>query len=242
MPPIGWPTAKEFDATIKRKTYDPARYTGRSFCPLVTRTTHRVEWWETWGPLGKTQASALDTDPNPIKFPKRIKKSFEPGYFQEKMTISQSDMLKLATTRSEYELEDIDSLVATALDTLNTRINNLIEWSIWQAFVYSQVDINENGVNFTATYGVPAANLDKHCSVAWASSDTATPIKDLLAARLYFQETGYKLKYIKMSEATLQDLINAKDTKTYYAGLAFKEKITPANVSTWGPMLIPGTE
>ena len=242
MPPIGWPTAREIDASIKRKTYDTARYTGRKFCPLVTKMAQKVEWWEIWGPLGKTQASALDVAPNPAKFPKRIKKSFEPGYFREKMIITEADILMIAMLADEFKLEGINGLVASAIDTLNTRKDNLIEWSIWQAYVYGQVAIDENGVKFTATYGVPAANLNKHCSVAWATSDTATPVKDLLAARLWFEGTGYRMKYIKMSEKTLQDLINAKDTKQYYAGVTLKEKLTPANVQTWGPQLIPDTE
>jgi len=242
MPPIGWPTAKEIDAAIKRRTYDPARYTGRSFCPLVTQSTQRVEWWEEWGPLGKTQASAMDADPNPVKFPKRVKKSFEPGYFREKMVIGENDILSIAPLSDEYKLMGIDGLVKTALDTLRTRTDNLIEWSIWQAVLNGAVAINENGVNFTAEYGIPAANLDKHCSVVWATSNSAVPIKDLLAAMLWFEGTGYRMKHIKMNSVTLQDLINANDTKTYYQGAGLKEKVTMGNVQTWGPGFIPGTE
>jgi hypothetical protein len=60
MPPIGWPTAREVDAVVKRRLHDPKLYTGRSFCPLVTKMTQRVECWEQRGPLGKTQAIAIE--------------------------------------------------------------------------------------------------------------------------------------------------------------------------------------
>jgi len=242
MATLNWPHAKSLDVAIKKMTYDPAQYIGAKFAPVTNAYAQRIEYDEIHGPSGMTSAHQLDADPLIVKYPSVTRKSFEPAYFKEMHRINESDLLKLrALGATEYQAMNAQSLIGYGLENLNIRIENRLEKMRWEALTTGQVAIDENGVKFTATYGIPNANLSKYVGVSWASKTSSKPVEDLLDLQQDFVGSGYGLKYIIMNSYTAGLFCLATDTKTFY-GAGIQEKVMPGNVSKYGPVFLPGTE
>lgn len=238
---IGWPTAKSIGQTIQIFLSDPNQKIGTDFCQIKTEQTQKIEYWEEYGPQGKTLAHSLGSDVKPVPWGKRVKKSFEPGYFKEKLVMGEDDLLKLAQLADEFKLVSIEQMVGKGLNILTARARNLINWAIWQAIMTGQVSINENGVKYDATYGIPAEHLALTVTTAWTDLANSTPMHDIDVVNESFVGTGYKLGKVKMNSKTARMFVHSKDTKTYWAGTAgLKDKLNVANLPGNADSLTPG--
>jgi len=242
MPNISWPTSKVLDIAIRKIACNTDEFLGARFAPLAPRMAQVVEYDEIHGPMGMVQAHNLDSDPPTTKMPNVIKKSFTPGYFKEKIVVNESDLLKLRSLgATEYQTATRQEIIQEGLFTLNTRIENRLEWLRWQAILNGQVDIDENNIKFSATYGVPAANLNGTVAASWATKSSSKPVEDFLTLQQNFIGSGYRMKNIILNSYTASLFCLATDTKTF-AGAGIQEKVLPGNISKYGPVFLPGTE
>ena len=244
MSTIGWPTNKALDITIRKMMYDPAKFIGARFAPIVDRMSHVVEYDEVHGPQGMTRPHSLDGDVSIVKYPQVVRKTFAPGYFKEKHRITESDLLRLrALGATEYQAAQAQQIIGEGLTNLNVRIENRVEWLRWQALLNGKIHVNEKGIVINADYGLTAAQLNRGVAVSWTTGPTtATGIVDLVTFANRFVGTGYTLKFLIMNSVTAALFTKLTDTKTYYQGMSIKEKLTPGVISQYGPLFLPGTE
>jgi hypothetical protein len=227
--------------TIQINLSDPNQKVGTDFCQVKTEMTQKIEYWEEYGPQGKTLPHSLGSDVKPIPWGKMTKKEFTPGYFKEKLVFGEDDLLKLSQMADEFKVITIEDMVGKGLRRLTARARNLINWAIWQAVMTGEVKIDENGVKYTATYGIPAQNLALTVATAWATLASSKPLKDITAVIQSFLGTGYKLGKIKMNSYTADLIVHSTDTKTYWNGIGIKEKLTLGNIEKNAQELTPGT-
>lgn len=242
MPIVNLPTSQVLDIAIRKIPYDTKNYIGARFAPVVSRMAHKIVYDEIHGPVGMTTAHNLDSEASRVAMPGVIRKEFEPGYFKEKVTLKESDLLLLRQMGgTEYQRASAQELTMEALNTINTRIENRVEWLRWQAMIYGAITINENNVRYNATYGVPVENLNRTVSVSWATKTSSKPVEDLLNIQQAFVGSGFSLKQTVMNSKTAGLFCLATDTKTFY-GAGIQEKVLPGNIAKHGPTFLPGTE
>ena len=69
------------------------------------------------------------------------------------------------------------------------------------------------GINFTATFGVPAGNKTGTSGAIWATAATATPIADIRERVNYARAQGFRIVKIVMDETTVQNMIASDEVK-----------------------------
>jgi hypothetical protein len=238
---INWPTAKGIDAAIRKMKSDPENFLGSSFAPVVHSYFQEIEYDEIYGPQGMARAHALDAEPGMAEFPRVVKKSFKPAYFKEMHRINESDILRLGQLGGTRQQKiTARQLIGAALDNLNGRIENRIEWMRWQALLNGGLSISENGIIIAAQYGVPGENLAKTVSASWADKQTSKPVEDILRVEQDFVGTGYRLGEVYMNSYTAQLFCLSDDTRQYYSGAGIQEKVLPGNLSRYSGGLFPG--
>lgn len=238
---INWPTAKGIDQAIKKMKSDPQRFIGSKFAPLVNSYFQEIEYDEIYGPQGMANVHALDGEPRMVEMPKVVRKSFKPAYFKEMHRLSESDILKLGQLGgTEHQRITSQQLIANALENLNNRIENRIEWMRWQALLNGKVSIDENQLKIDAQYGVPSANLAKTVSVSWATTTSSKPIEDILTVQQDFVGTGFRLGEIYMNSYTAKLFCTSNDTKSYYYGAGVQEKVLPGTLGKYSAFFFPG--
>jgi len=240
---INWPTAQGIDTAIRKMKSDPKKFIGSRFAPVNTTQFQEIKYDEIYGPQGMTSAHALNTDPKVIKFPKVVEKLFKAAYFKEMYRIGESDILRLRQLGgSRQQRISAQQLIAVALENLNTRIENRLEWMRWQVLINGQVTIDENGIKFTAVYGIPAENLAKTVGTSWATKTSSKPVDDILNVQQDYVGSGYRLKDIIMNSYTAGLFCMSSDTKSYYRGAGVQEKVMPGNLVRYFANFFPGLE
>ncbi len=235
-----FPSAKSLGKTIVLLQDASAKKIGTDFCTVGTNPTQKIEYWEEYAPQGKTLPHSLGSDVKPIPWGKSEKKEVKPGYFKEKLVLTEDMLLEIEEMGNEYQVMTIERWAGKGLDKINQRATNLINWAIWQAVLTGSVVVNEGDVKFKASYGIPDENLALTVAVSWDTPTSSKPMKDITSVMQSFIGTGYKLGKIKMNSITADKFVNSSNTQTVWNGTAMKEKFTLGNIETTAPSLTPG--
>lgn len=75
---------------------------------------------------------------------------------------------------------------------------------------------NNNGIDLTATFNIPATNKTG-ANVVWSNASTATPIADLKERVKYARSQGYRISTIVMHADTLDQMIATDEVKAMYS-------------------------
>jgi hypothetical protein len=108
--------------------------------------------------------------------------------------------------------------IPRAYGGVHARLEMLAMKAVSTGVVTTTQGTDNNGINVTATYGIPDANKSG-VPVVWSSASTATPIADLKAKAKAMKAAGFSPQRILMDEATFDNLVAADEVKAMYSGL-----------------------
>lgn len=132
----------------------------------------------------------------------------EGDYFTPTATL----MLKDVEAGNEAAIKPAEKIVAEQVQEVNDRVNNRIEWSLWQAVQGELTYTGKNTGTFTVDYGV----RDTHkvtSSTQWDSS-TAPSVEELISTirnvqRLIRKDGGVDVNEVYLTSQTMDLLIAA---------------------------------
>jgi len=168
-------------------------YRGAEIFPLVTQPGPKVEW-DIKRPLGgMTQAVARGAE-SPVIHRRGVgQASFEPAHFREKVILGESDVTTLRKLGTWEQRSTAAELIAEIMIDLNSRLDTRLEWMRWQPIVNNSLAINENKVQFTVSYNMPARQRPT-ASPLWSTYATADPITDIQTWLRLIRGSGGKIK------------------------------------------------
>jgi hypothetical protein len=180
-------------------------YRGAEMMPLVLQPGPRVEW-DIKRPLGgMTQAVARGAE-SPVIHRRGVgQQSFEPAHFREKVILGESDVTTLRKLGTWEQRSTAAELIADIMIDLNSRLETRIEWMRWQPIVNNSLAINENQVQFTVSYNVPARQRPT-AGTLWSTTATADPISDIQTWLRLARGSGAKPKKFWFNSMTQQYL------------------------------------
>ena len=243
MAVTGWPTLVEVRKALEIVKVDISQYKGLSkYFPIRTTQAQKVKWREIYGVGGMTTAHNLDADVKLIDKKYIKEKEASPFYFKEAQRWTESDILELAKLEDEYRKMTINEMIGQSMGDMKPRAITRLEWMGWQALLYGQVSLDENGVKKTAKYGVPGANLAVSPVASWDDPSTSQPITDVEnVATQRFENTGYELGEIIMTRRTMQKFCNSEQVIERFEGMSLREKFMASTAPELLPILFPGT-
>lgn len=130
------------------------------------------------------------------------KKAIELALIKRKMQLTEKEIIALENPRNAAEKKQLMSQVYNDIDTLVTGIKARTEVMRMEILANGTITLNENGLNATISYGVPAEH--KAANVDWSSA-SADPIEDML--------TWYNRMAVKPKRALTSNTILAKILK-----------------------------
>lgn len=187
--PMMFPSTKEITHVVRNRAIDPTRFIGRSFCPIREVYSAEIEFDVIEASAGMTPAHNLGADPKLTKLSGMKTKKVGTGYWKETKRVDEKELL-YARAAGSYNERAGRMLVIEKSMQLDDRLETRIEWLTWQPLVNGKVEINENGVKYTAAYDIPNKNMPVPTK-KW-SDPTADILQDLNDYILLFRGTGAK--------------------------------------------------
>lgn len=150
---------EELFPEVKRQSLEFDMLTNGSKTPVIAS----VHGFDTESEIGQREAE---------------KKAIELALIKRKMQLKEKEIIALESPRNEAEKAYLMRNVYADIDSLVESIKARIELMRMEIVATGKVTLNENGLDATIDYGVPATN--KATNVDW-STDTSNPITDMIA-------------------------------------------------------------
>lgn len=183
--------------------------------PIENSDYAHVKWEQRDNWLGLQQARGVNGEPARVKATGRKTYVMEPGYYGEFEPI---DELELTDTRriGGTENVDISSLVMERQDKLQSRFVDRVRFVAWQALQGTLSVLGpDGGVIHSDTFPVQTASA----AVAWATSATAAPMKDLRTIKLQGRGKGVSFgrgAKLYMNTGSVNALLNNANAADVY--------------------------
>lgn len=229
-----FPITQEITHIVRNRAYDPSLYIGSRFCPLQSEYVTDIQYDILEPSYGMTTAHGLGSDVKNIDVPTMATKRFGTAYWKEKIRIDEAKLLNARAAGAYNKRAGRDLVVQAALQ-LDTRLETRMEWLRWQAAMNGKIVINDNGVNFTVTYGIPDVNkidISTDNARKWTAT-TSDPQNELDAWLKIFRGSGASGKTLYFNSDTAG--VMAKNEKIrdmlkqcHYAGMLSASNITQA--------------
>ncbi len=177
-----YPTTKELQEIAPEKVMELER-DRPTFKIFPDRETNMVtlEWTQKDNWRGIQQLRGLNGEPTYVKMVGERRFRATPGYFGEFMTVDEEMMTNRADRTPEGRPVNISDLVAERQDYLLERERNVKEYTHWKAILDGQFTFvnSANGAYYHDEFSIQTVTMSD-----WSDHDNATPIADLLGAKL----------------------------------------------------------
>lgn len=172
------------------------------------------------GAFGKTHPVNLGAEHRRISIPGYEYRQHTAGHWRESVEFSEEVLLK-AVDPAQPTSRWGEGLVTSALNLLDIRLNNLIEFVTSKILIDGKYSEARHGVNYTYDPAIPAKYYRDVTSSPgwttggpWTSAANAKPINDIIEASRLAARYGVNVEAVYMSLKTALDFINAADTQS----------------------------
>lgn len=215
-----------------------------AFCPMKNVQQDELISLVKAGGFGMTSPVQLGGDHMKISMPTFYYKEHKPGYWRESIVFDEEVLQRARKPDNPKELWG-EALMGEALNLLDLRLNNLIEYLSAQVVARNGFSVARNGVHYSYSAGIPikyylyvglaaSAPTDAAGSTfkavpwktgaaadLWSALTTAQPLFDIREAIDYFARAGYSTTEIWMSRKIagyIEDNIEGTDQGANYTG------------------------
>lgn len=171
------------------------------------------------GAFGKTHPVNLGAEHKRIPIPGYEYREHTAGHWRESVEFGE-DVLQKAVDPSRPTERWGEGLATSALNLLDIRLNNLIEYVTAKILIDGKYSEARHGVNYTYDPAIPVkyykdvtASPGWTTGGTWATAANAKPINDIIEATRLGTRYGINVEAVYMSLKTALDFINAADTQ-----------------------------
>lgn len=171
------------------------------------------------GSFGRTNPVTLGGEHKSISVPGFSYKQHTSGHWRESVKFDEEVLLRAVNPAAPLERWG-SGLASSALNFLDLRLNNLIEYITSKMLIDHKYSEARFGVNYTYDPQIPAkfkkditASPGWTTGGTWATAANAKPTDDIIEAANAFRRYGYVVEEIIMSVKTLALYNNATDTQ-----------------------------
>lgn len=172
------------------------------------------------GAFGRTNPVNLGAEHKRISIPGFSYKQHTSGHWRESVQYDEEVLLRAVDPAAPTSRWG-EGLATAALDFLDTRLNNLVEYVTAKTLINGLYSEARYGVNYTYDPKVPAKHYKNVTSTpgwttggTWATAANAKPIDDIVGAVQAATRYGMVPERIFMSVKTLESFNAAADTQT----------------------------
>jgi hypothetical protein len=170
---------------------------GLDLMPDVNRNAAKVRWTQKDNYYGLQQMRGYDGSPLHVTRVKQTTYEYNPGVFGEFTALDEQE---LTTRAGAVDLSavpvDIGDLIAESQRQLIGREFDRMESSIWTLLSTGVLNITKDGPNGKqVTYKDSYTTQTYTATVPWATSATATPIKDFQAVQQLGMAAGHSVNF-----------------------------------------------
>lgn len=158
---------------------DRAERLGLKLFPIRPRKTHNVRWIQMDNMFGLMDFRGLDGAPSRVKRIGEDIYSYEPGVYGNYIPITEKELLTRADPMRPELPIDISDLVLAADQQLIARQDDRMEANVWTLLRTGTLTVSMPGPTGPNIYQDVYTIQTFNASVPWATSATATPMKDL---------------------------------------------------------------
>lgn len=171
------------------------------------------------GAFGKTNPVNLGSEHKRVALPGYGYREHTAGHWRESIEFNEKVLAKAVNPKQPRKLWG-SGLQANALNVLDIRLNNLIEYLSSKILIDHTYSEARWGVNYTYDPQIPAKfKVDVTSSPpwtsggAWSNAAAATPITDLIRAKEQMARYGFLMTQVWMSEKTLIDFMESSEVQ-----------------------------
>lgn len=238
-----FPTTQEVTHIIRNRFQDPGVFIGRGILPDKDIRTAKILVDVVDAPTGMTRAHALGSDPKIIKGLGSRRREYRTGHWKETRRWNEQELLETRQvgTFSERAGRDLVNQGAVQLDN---RLEVRKEWLRWEALINGVIEIDEDGVQYTVDFGVPASHKADLTDggageVPWTNHADATPIKNLLEWINAFIGTGARADTMYYDQVVAQDLIQCAEIRDLLKQSSLVVNLNTGNLPQVLQMFVP---
>ncbi len=207
MPSLAFPTTQDITHIVRNRIVDTQRFIGAAFCPVVNEYVELIEYDVFDASFGMTGAHQINTDPKVVKLPGQSKRRFGTGYWKDSFRLNEEELLYVRKAGTYNQRAGRERVLLRAKQ-MDDRVETRVEWARWQPLVNGTLTVNENGIQYTVDYNLPAANKPVLTGTAlWSDYVNSDPIKDITNWLILFRGTGAKAQKAVFNLKTAQALL-----------------------------------
>jgi hypothetical protein len=174
------------------------------------------------GAFGKTNPVNLGSDHRKIGVPGWAYKEHRPGYWREAVMYNEEVLQKAVKPERPTERWGTD-LATSALNFLDQRLDNLIEYLTSKIIIDGQFSEARYGVDYTYNPNIPAKYyVDVASSPPWTSggvwsnATNATPLTDIMQAMILMRRYGLEPEAAYMNVNTMEEFFLSDQASALY--------------------------
>ena len=171
------------------------------------------------GAFGRTNPINLGADHKRIAIPGNSYKEHSAGHWREAVQFDEEVLAKAVNPAKPTERWG-DGLATAALNFLDLRLNNLIEYVTSKILINGSYSEARYGINYTYNPNIPAKYYKNVTSTpgwttggTWATAASATPIADIIGMKQFMETQGFNVDSVYMSINTLEKFYGATATQ-----------------------------
>lgn len=191
-----------------------------SLFPEQTSTTFNVQWVQKDNYYGLMHFRGLDGRSTRVNRVGENRYQYEPGVYGDNAVITERELMTRANSLDPTRTVDVTDLVQDAIDMLVSRELDRQEFNVAQLLINGTISIPvgaENGASptvYTDSYSIQTATT----ATPWATTATATPIKDLQTFQQLY--VGHSVDFgaggmLIANRATINNILNNSNTADY---------------------------
>lgn len=227
-----FPQTQDITHIVRNRVWDIANYIAMSFCPISPEYVTEIMYDVLGASFGMTSAHNIGADPRTVNVPTMDTKRFGTGYWKETLPINEKELIEARQAGTFNQRAGRDLVVLRAIH-LDTRLATRMEWLPWQVVQSGQIVVNENNVNYTLNYNIPASHkidISGDADRKWSATDTSDPMSDIAEWLLLYRGTGARGVACYFNAGTALQLVkNAKFIdklkQSNYVGLLSTEQV-----------------
>ncbi|MDF2568628.1 MAG: hypothetical protein K0R55_232 [Sporomusa sp.] len=240
--PLLFPTTRELTHIVRNRASDTSNFIGRKLCPTVPVYAAEIEYDVLNPSFGMTKAHQIGTNPKTVKRPKMETKRSGTAYWKETGRLNEEELLNLRKAGTLNERAGRDAVIQLGLH-LDTRLFVRQEWLIWQMLIENEIDIDEEGVNFTVTFNLPdKTDISADAAKKWTAFDKSDPIGFLVSQIQSYRGSGAKARTIYLNSVTAGWAIQSSKFVDMLKQSSFAGFLSPLNAIPALKLLIPDVD
>ena len=172
------------------------------------------------GAFGRTSPINLGADHQKVSIPGFSYKQHTPGRWRESVVFGEDELARAVNPATPLERYG-EAMAAAALNFLDTRLNNLIEYTTAKLLINGTYSEARYGVNYTYDPKIPAKYYRNITSSpgfttggTWATLASSTPYNDIMELANIARKYGLNPVKVWGSVKTLGLYVNSADTQT----------------------------